>query len=146
MSNQVDLESVGMGAKPISITAGKTARITVIIANNLGEIPKGEATAHITVNGRYVSVPDNIGFRHLDKKIWKLKHKELLNGNYELYFTNILPIGKVGGNAQGFVFTIRGTKVKGDCDITMYVSLSLEATVSDINGENQSAQMVITVK
>lgn len=142
----VDLQATGMGAKPVTIKVGGTTRVSAVMANNGPfQIPKEEAMVHITVNGKFISVADNIGFRHLDKEVWKLKFKELLNGNYELYFFNRVPITVTTGTAQGFTFTVKGT-AKGDADITLTSSLSLESTVGDINGENGSAQMVLPVK
>lgn len=144
-STAVDLMAVGMSSKPVMIKIGQTTRLSTIMKNNGPmAIPTDQAMVHITVNGRYVSLADNIGFRHFADPIWKLKFMQPLNGNYELYFFNRVPLVTTS-TAQGFTFTVKGT-AKGDADITLVSSLSLESTVGDIDGMNGSAQIVITVK
>lgn len=148
MANQVDLESVGMGAKPVTGKVGKTIRVTVIMANNgPDKIPTGEATCHLTAEKKYFDLPANIAFRHLDESLWKLKFRET-QSNHELYFVSKAPLKKVGGKAQGFVISLKCKTVTpegNDAAITLVSSLSLDAQSSDNNGENQSAQMYVKI-
>jgi len=137
MSNFCDLEATSIDPVKREIRSGSQTTIIAELKNNGPDIlPAGEATAHVTVNGRFANKPN--GFK---SKGWKLDGIKTVEGNYQLYFTSIKDMGV--NEKSPFQFAVKGKKA-GKIDITLASTVMGQA--SDVNGTNQSVSTELIVK
>ena len=145
MSNQCDLQAVSIDPMKPTIKVGQQTTVKLFLKNNgPGIIAKGEATCHITVDGKFLNKPAGV---KAIRKAWTLDGPVITkDGRYEIYLTN--KAGDISVNEpelQGVSFTVRGKK-GGKGFITVVSSLSGSAQSSDVDGSNQSVSTEIIIK
>ncbi len=141
-AQQVDLEGVSIGPTtltPIAINQIQTVRV-ILKNNGPGAIPTGEATATVSINTTYLRFDTPLAFTDASG-LWTLVNSS----------ANTLQFANTGGPLPGdpntgftLQFNVRGNAA-GIGDLNLASSLSRTSTVSDRNGNNQSASGSITV-
>lgn len=143
---QVDLQAVSISPVDVTLQPGKETQLEVVMRNNGPcEIPKGEATAQITLNTEHVEVPSDIRFSD-ECGHWTFLTSTSSGNQKNLFFRNNGSALPVGGKFCAFRFSVKAkTKSAGISTITLASSLSASAKSSDMNGNNQSAYTEINI-
>jgi len=133
----VDLQGVSIDPIQPKIRVARQTTVKSFLKNNVGVIPKGEATCHITVNGKYLHKPGNFKSDH-----WLLEGVKIEQGNYEVFCKSKKQMKE--GELTEIAFTVKGKRV-GTADITLASSLSGDSKNWDIDGLNQSVRTELIV-
>ena len=139
---KVDLQCVSIDPLPATIKKGQTTSIILAMKNN-GPcmIPKGDATAQVTLIGEYLELGTPLNFIDICGQ-WTYLGVISKDGQHNLFFQNNEGPIPVNGQPCYFQFDVKGkaeTPVISPTGISMVSSLSITATTADMNGRNQAA-------
>ncbi len=136
----VDLQVSTVSPFKSPILIDEVTMIELIIRNNQGTIPTGEAIVQLSIP-KIIKYVGTVSLTGLNSEYWRVKAQE---GN-TITITNTAPLID-GGGSLGYqvLIPVRGV-VEGTMLMNVTSSLSLDATVGDIDGTNQSPNSAITV-
>ena len=144
--NRVDLQGVSIDPIPGTIKKGQTASIVVTMKNN-GPcvIPKGDATAQVTLIGEFIEPGAPVNFIDICGQ-WSYLGVISKDGHHDLFFQNNAGAIPLGGQFCYFQFDVIG---KGDTKpatgITLVSTLGATSMMVDMNGRNQAASTELKV-
>jgi hypothetical protein len=144
---KVDLQAVSISPVLTSLEPGKQTQLEVVMRNNGPcEIPKGEATAQITINTDHLEITGDLQFSD-DCGNWTFLTATTSGNLKNLFFRNNGGALPVGGKICAFHFNVKAkSKSPGTSTITLASSLSASAKTADMNGNNQSAYTEVIIK
>lgn len=134
-AQQVDLQGVSIDASANPISVNQTATLDAIVKNNgPGAIPAGQAIVTVSINSTFLNFITPLALTDASG-LWTITASSA--SSVTLSNTN----GALPGNpAVGYTLSV-GIKgvANGTSSLNLASSLSLDATVSDRDGTNQSA-------
>lgn len=140
----VDLHA--MSIDPLSQPkTGKVFKLTLIMRNNGPDtIPAGEAVAQISIDNRFITVPNNVGFssnRWVVFKTWRKNNAAVIGFKTKAD----MPV-----NSQDeLTITLKGKKkttFNEPTKITAFSTLSFDATTGDVQAFNNQCDTEFEVK
>ena len=144
--NRVDLQGVSIDPIPGTIKKGQTASIVVAMKNN-GPcvIPKGDATAQVTLIGEFLDPGTPVNFIDICGQ-WSYLGVISKDGNHDLFFQNNAGAIPLGGQYCYFQFDVVGkADTKSATGITLVSTLGATSMMVDMNGRNQAASTELKV-
>lgn len=144
--NRVDLQGVSIDPIPGTIKKGQTASIVVSMKNN-GPcvIPKGDATAQVTLIGEYLDPGSPVNFIDICGQ-WSYLGVISKDGNHDLFFQNNAGAIPLGAQYCYFQFDVVGkSDTKPATGITLVSTLGATSMMVDMNGRNQAASTELKV-
>jgi len=144
--NRVDLQGVSIDPIPGTIKKGQTASIVVVMKNN-GPciIPKGDATAQVTLIGEFLDPGSPVNFIDICGQ-WSYLGVISKDGNHDLFFQNNAGAIPLGSQYCYFQFDVVGkSDTKPATGITLVSTLGATSMMVDMNGRNQAASTELKV-
>jgi hypothetical protein len=144
--NRVDLQGVSIDPIPGTIKKGQTASIVVVMKNN-GPciIPKGDATAQVTLIGEFLEPGGPVNFIDICGQ-WSYLGVISKDGHHDLFFQNNAGAIPLGGQYCYFQFDVIGkADTKPASGITLVSTLGATSMMVDMNGRNQAASTELKV-
>ena len=144
--NKVDLQGVSIDPIPGTIKKGQTASIVVAMKNN-GPcvIPKGDATAQVTLIGEFLEPGAPVNFIDICGQ-WSYLGVISKDGNHDLFFQNNAGAIPLGSQYCYFQFDVIGkADTKSATGITLVSTLGATSMMVDMNGRNQAASTELKV-
>jgi hypothetical protein len=144
--NRVDLQGVSIDPIPGTIKKGQTASIVVVMKNN-GPcvIPKGDATAQVTLIGEFLEPGAPVNFIDICGQ-WSYLGVISKDGHHDLFFQNNAGAIPLGAQYCYFQFDVVGkSDTKPATGITLVSTLGATSMMVDMNGRNQAASTELKV-
>ncbi len=148
---QYDLKTQAVLTNPAtSVATGQKLTVTVKLVNNGPcSIPKGEATAHVTLNAAILDLESPLNFRNTcGPGPWTYMGVISSEGQYNLFFRNNDGPVPIGATNCGLSFDLKArsaTPSSKPSDITVVSGLHPTTTGYDGNINNQFAGTVLAV-
>jgi len=144
--NRVDLQGVSIDPIPGTIRKGQTASIVVTMKNNGPcPIPKGDATAQVTLIGEYLEPGAPVNFIDICGQ-WSYLGVISKDGHHDLFFQNNAGAIPLEGQYCYFQFDVVGkSDTKPATGITLVSTLGATSMMVDMNGRNQAASTELKV-
>ena len=144
--NRVDLQGVSIDPIPGTIKKGQTASVVVSMKNNGPcPIPKGDATAQVTLIGEYLEPGAPVNFIDICGQ-WSYLGVISKDGHHDLFFQNNAGAIPLGSQYCYFQFDVVGkADTKAATGITLVSTLGATSMMVDMNGRNQAASTELKI-